>query len=144
MKCSKPPSGGEVADYQDSLAAPARRQVAEKPADPSGGLPPAFTLGVSPVEMIAPGGAHLLGRPAGVLSVVAFAQSPVVQDRNRRSVQCDRRRLRRPRQVGAEDSREPVRAPALPKSTACVRPSSDNSLADQPAARPSSLSTLVE
>jgi hypothetical protein len=125
------PPGGDVTDEQDPLPVPAQRQVGEEAADARCGLPPAFPARIRPVQVLAPAGVQLGHRHPVAPPVVAFAQPPVIQHRDRGLGEGNGCCLGSPGQVGAEHRRDPV-APAaaqLPR----LHPAPFGQLAGQPA-----------
>ena len=145
MKWSSPPPGGDMTNDEDPLLVPAQWQITEKPADPRDGLPPAFPAWVGPVQVAAQAGVQLGHRHPVPLSVVAFAQPPVIQHRNRGLAKGDGCCLGRAGQIGAEHSDDPHRCRVVaPARRACSRPNSDSRPGSQPVPSPASLSSVVQ
>lgn len=103
------PPGGDMTDEEYPLPVPAQPQVAEEPADAGYCLPPAFPARIWPVQVLAPASVLLgHGHPVA-LPVVAFAQPPVIQHRDRGLAEGDGCCLGSAGQAGAEHGGDQLR-----------------------------------
>ena len=132
-----------MAHDQDPLPVPAEAKVLEEPPDAFDRLAPALSPRIGLVQMRQPVAVHLVGRTAVEHPVVAFPETPVEQDRQRRAGQGDGHGLAGPAQVGAEYGGESVLASPIAQAgrlaTALFREP-----AIQPPGRLSALVVLAE
>ena len=102
-----------MAHDQDPLPVPAEPKVVEEPPDAPDGLSPTLSPRIRPVQMRQPVAVYLVGRTAVDQPVVALAEAPVEQDRQRRTGEGDGDGLPGSAEVGAEYGGEPIPPPPI-------------------------------
>lgn len=98
------PTGGEMTDDEDALAAPAQQDIVEAAPHPMDGLLPALAVGIRCGEVVSAHGVDLRGRRAIERAIIAFAKSPIKEHGSGVSRERKLDRLDRPTQVRCKHS----------------------------------------